>query len=563
MVRIRPLRSGLLLVVALALGIGAPFATPTAQAAATTTPITVTATSPSSSSLKVTWTAPTGVDVATWAIFPKDSSGRSWPTTFACKGCRSATVDGLVAGMRYDLSVVGYAATTTAVGNAAATVQVGNCSGVLGTCVSIGSTKTTAVTHVGQGLLHGTTVMSDLAKAAALNPQSWRLAAGDMTRFQKARQVGGAITVLMSDPWRGWADRNGLVGKNPWADWDKYRQFIVGTVQFHIATGNVPEYWEIQNEPDYATQYTSDQPATRALILEQLKVAHDAIRSVLPDARIVAPSLAQYRFNEPTALVDLMSVLDHAKANGLRYDLAWHEIGNSQPGTLAGDPKSIVAHVQSIRAAIADRGLTDVRIHINEYGAAWNFDQPGSRVGYLTALETAGANVAGMACWPVVKDGISYDTCFSDPGLLDGLISPLGTETDTYAVHKAYAAMTGSRLQTSATDVWTSGLSTIDSTGKLRALVGRHQSCTLAVDQGCHAGLAVAPLGKPVTLALKVPCTNRYDLQVQLIANVHNSGPAVPVTVSNTYNVRCGTTQKVLLPALTDGSAYSVVSTPR
>jgi len=561
MVRIRPLRSGLLLLVALAIGIGAPFATPSAQAA-TSIPITVKATSPSPSSLKITWSAPTGVGSAGWAVVLKDSAGRTWPPTAACKGCRASVIEGLLAGKRYDVTVIGYGTNPVGLGTTSGTVQAGSCTGVVGTCVHIGTTKMTPVTHVGQGLLHGTTVTSDLQKAAALQPRSWRIAAGDLDRFARARQIGGSITALMSDPWKGWAARNGLAGKNPWADWDKYRQFIVGTVQFHISTGMVPDYWEIQNEPDYPGQYSADQPATRALILQQLQVAHDAIRSVLPNARIVAGSLAQFRFNDAAAPVDLGAIADHAKANGLRFDLAWHEIGNGQPGTLTGDPRSTIAHVDTVRAGLVDRGLTDVRIHINEYGAAWNFDQPGAHVGYLAALETAGVDVASMACWPVLTDGVAFDTCFSDPGLLDGLVSPLGLETDTYAVHKAYAAMAGSRLQTATTDTWTSAISTVDAAGVVRSLVGRSESCTLAVDQGCHTGLAVAPLGTPVTLALKVSCTSTYTLQVQLIANGSNSLGATPTTVVSSTKT-CGTNAKVLLPALTDGSAYSVVATPR
>lgn len=532
---------------------------PGSASAADTTPVTVSATSPSTSSLKVSWTAATGAGSEGWVVYLKDSAGRTWPPTVASRASRSTVIDGLVAGTRFEIEVVGYG-TPMALGSAIATVQSSSCAGVSGTCVTIGSTAKGVATNVGQGILHGTTVKSDLSKAAALEPASWRIAATDFTRMQRAREVGGAVTLLMSDPWRGWADSHGLAGQNPWADWDRYRTYVQGIVQWHMNAGMLPEYWEIQNEPDYHNQYTATPPATRALILEQFTVAHDAIRALLPDARIVGPSLAQYRLSSPQAPVDLRSFLDHMVANDLRFDLSWHEIGNSQPATISGDPRSVASHVQSVRAAIADRGLQDIRIHVNEYGAAWNFDQPGTHVGYLEALETAGVDVASMACWPIFHLGTKYGTCFADPGLLDGLISPLGLETDTYAVHKAYAAMDGTRLQAATTDVWTSAYAVRDGAGTVRSLVGRHESCVVGVDQGCHTGIAAAPLGKPVTLALTMPCRSKYVLTVRLIANVHNALPSVPTTVAY-KTMRCGTA-KVALPALTDGSAYDVVARP-
>ena len=558
---LRPIRAlAAVLLTAVTLSVAAPFVT--SATAATNPPITVTATSPSTSSLKVSWSAAAGVGSAGWSIHLKDSAGRTWPGTSACVTCRTATIEGLPAGMRFDIQVVGYGTTPAGLGATVGTVQAGSCAGVTGSCVTVASTRGADVRHNAQGFLHGTTSATNMDKVDALDPQSWRIAAANFQRFARARQVGGAITVLMSDPWRGWADSHGMVGQNPWADWNKYREFITSTVQFHQSAGMVPEYWEVQNEPDYATQYTADQPATRALILEQYRVAHDAIRAVLPNARILGPSLSQYRFSEPVQPIDLRSFLDFAKANGLQFDIAWHEIGNSQPATLAGDPRSIVSHVDTVRAAIADRGLTDVRIHINEYGAAWNFDQPGVRVGYMAALETAGVDVAGVACWPIVSGATSFDTCFSEPGLLDGLLSPLGLETDTYAVHKAYAALSGRRVQTATTDTWTSAIAAADTQGTVRALVGRHQSCTLAVDQGCHAGIAPAPAGAPVTLALQMSCATRYTLTVQLVGNVHNALPGSPLTVLTSSGRRCNSS-KVALPALTDGSAYLVTATPR
>jgi hypothetical protein len=376
----RPFRSlAAILTTAVALSVAAPFIT--SADAATNPPITVTATSPSTSSLKVTWSAPAGTGTGGWVIYLKDSAGRAWPGTSACITCRSATLDDLVAGMRYDITIVGYGTTPIALGTGVGTVQAGSCAAVGGTCVTVSSARGASVSHNAQGFLHGTSSSTSTAKVDALDPQSWRIPARSYAPFVRARQAGGTVTALLSDAWRYWADTHGLVGQNPWADWTKYQEFVVSTVQLHQSLGLLPEYWEIQNEPDHALAYTDSQPETRALVLEQFRVAHDAIRSVLPNARIVGPSLSQFIFADATRTLDLRSFLDFVKANGLRFDLAWHELGHSSPASIAGDPRAVVSHVDTARAALADRGLTDVRIHINEYGAAWNFDQPGVRVG--------------------------------------------------------------------------------------------------------------------------------------------------------------------------------------
>jgi hypothetical protein len=489
-----------------------------------------------------------------------DSQGRSWGKRTACIDCRSTLVDGLAAGMRYRLSIIGWGTTATVGLTLDVTMPAGACAGVTGTCVAVGSQTREAAAHAAQGFVFGMTDRTNVDLVKNLSPRSWRIAPHTPDSFTRARSMGGDITLVLSDSWPAYASQNGLPGANPWADWSQYATFVTSTVKRHVALGMLPEYWEVQNEPDGKGIYTSGSPATRALVLEQYKVAHDAIRSVVPDARIVGPSLSMFRYRDAAAVIDLVSFLDHAAANGLRFDLAWHENGNNALGQFEGDAKSLIGHVDMARQLVADRpSLSDVRVLINEYSAPWNFDQPGATVGYMAALETAGVDGSNRSCFPLPVLGLLYDTCFSQPGLLDGLLLPDGSKADTYAVHQAYAAMTGPRLQASTTDRSTSALSAIDG-GTVRALIGRHQSCTALLDSGCPVGWLPALLGTPVTV--KLPCrgTDAHRVRVELVTDSAPVAAVAATVLSKTFKCSRGALT-VKLSGLADGSVYSVVST--
>jgi len=529
-------------------------------AARASTTLSASVTPVSTSALQVQWTPPAGFTPRAWTVLVVDTQGRSWGARSACIDCRSTLVDGLAAGVRYRVSVIAWGTTGTVAKTLEATVPAGACAGVTGTCVSVGAGTRAAAAHVAQGFLFGVTERTDPAQVKGLSPRSWRIAPHTPASFARARAAGGDITLILSDSWPAYAAQNGLAGANPWESWPAYTSFVMSTVKRHVALGMLPEYWEVQNEPDGNGIYKAGSAATHSLVLEQFEVAHDAIRSLLPQARIVGPSLSMFRYRDPRAVIDLESFVDHAAANGLRFDLAWHENGNDALGRFDGDPKSLIGHVEMVRQLVADRpSLRDARVLINEYAAPWSFDQPGAAVGYMAALETAGVDGASRSCFPIRVGGTVHDTCFSQPGLLDGLLLPDGAKADTFAVHDAYASMAGARLQTSTTDMWTSALSAIDGR-TVRTLIGRHQSCTAKLNSGCPTGWKTAPAGAPVTL--KLPCTGAEAHRVRVERIVDAAAVATAPTTVLSATLRCsGGAVTVKLAGLPDGAVYSAVST--
>jgi Fibronectin type III domain len=541
-------------------------AAPSANAA--TLPITVTATSPAPSTVEVRWTNPSKAPTQPWAIFIANANdGSYYGVRTASIGERSIRVTGLTAGRSYQFTVQAPSGTDVIRGVGTGTAQLAKCAGVSGPCVHAGITDGTA-TGVGQGFIFGLTENTPQSALTALQPQSWRVRSGRFNEFDLAREAGGDITLLLSAGWNQYKSQLPPPRpENPWDNWTIYRNFVIQTVRGHVQNGRVPEYWEIQNEPDNAwVFYSQTTPATRPLVLEQFRVAHDAIRSELPNARIVGPSLMKFRFNEPGAVLDIVSFLDFAVANGLRFDLSWHELGADAFGQPAGDPRATLEHVDIARQLIADRPalssptLGAPRILINEYGAPWSIDQPGATVAYLAALETAAVQGANRGCFDITVGTIgAVDTCFDPAGLLDGILLPSGIKTDNYWVHEAYATMKGTKLGTAITDRAMSALATVGSDGTLRALVGRHQSCSQAINEHCANGSSTSSPLSATTFVADRP-SGTYAVVVKLVADT--VGASVPVTVlATTVKTAKDGTVKVTLPPAPDGGAFIITVT--
>jgi hypothetical protein len=319
---------------------------------------------------------------------------------------------------------------------------------------------------------------------------------------------------------------------NPWESWEEYRAFVTGVVQWHLFHGLVPDFWEIQNEPDqrqwYPTPVAGMEP-TRERVLQQFQVAHDAIRSVLPDAKIVGPSVGTFD-PIPGALVDLVSFLDAAAARDLRFDvLAWHEAGGDCGAACDGGPRGVVHHMATLRGLLAQRpSLGHPDVHINEFAGPYNFHKPGSMVGYFAAFAESGVDRAGASCWNAVYDGSgrSYNGCFYDPGTMDSLLMPNGaTPTATWWVWSAYAAMTGQRVAATSSLPDSSVLATVSPTGAIDLLIGRH-SLSLA-----DVPLRVRLVAPPGVRKVKVTTT----------VIPHVIGVVTPTTSSRTLSISGGT----------------------
>jgi hypothetical protein len=430
-----------------------------------------------------------------------------------------------------------------------------------GTCVHVdGAGLAGPATGVGLGFLHGITTGTDPARVSALSPRHWRVSALDAPRFQLARAAGASVTAVLSDPW-AWhtTQADGRVA-SPWASWELYRWWVSLIAQWHVEQGLVPDRWEIQNEPSDAL-FDAANPPTIALLVEQHRVAAEAIRSVIPDAKIVGLSVSPVLFGH--GLQDLEGFVTEAAAQHVDLDgIAWHEnIGACS--TCDGGPTAVLQHVDDARAALRAAGLADLPIDITELAAPYEQLQPGAIVGYLRALTEGGVRFGGTACWErPTSGGAVANSCFDTPGTLDSLLLADGrTPTDAWWTYRAYAQLAGAGarlVRTSVDDPATSAVASING-ATVRTLVGRHTGCT-AADGPCPAGTTPGPR-ETVTLRMTAPTAGSWDIVVSKITS--NSGASAGPTVLRRTTMTAGTTPfTVGAFAVADGDVLQMDATP-
>jgi hypothetical protein len=501
----------------------------------------------SPTSVSVTW-APTGAAVTSWSVLATRDADRvtvGMQTLSATS--TSARFDYLTPGVTYRFTIAGTGASTGSVWASAKVTTPADalCAGA-SPCVAVNAnTSTGASTGVGLGLLQGLTSRTDPTRITPLSLNYQRIDAWNTTSFTAATQAGGKIDVVLSDAWRRYARQTFGQNRNPWESWDTYRTFIVGVVQWHVDHGLVPDFWEIQNEPDQAAWYGSPTGAapTRDLILQQFEVAHDAIRSVLPGAMIVGPSTGSF-FPTQGALIDMVSFLDAAVARSLRFDvIAWHEMGANCSGACDGGPRGIAQNVTTLRSLLAQRpSLGQPAVHINEFGSQVAVAHPGYAAGYLSVLAASEVTAAASSCYPAVYDGKSYDGCNSDPGTMDHLVMPDGkTPRAAWFVWKAYAAMTGPRVPATSSLLDSSVHATHSTTGVIDLLIGRHGASTTAAS--------------PVVRVAVPAKVNKVRVEITTI--VPTTGASTPTTATRNVNVSGGVVDlgKVSVPA---GAAVTI-----
>jgi hypothetical protein len=478
---------------------------------------TVTAEAVSPTSLHVTWTAPS--DAHRWWVLVTGPLDRSAAQRTACGSCRSIVVDHLAPGSRYYVRVVSLdAAGVFGIFSqwvTASTPAAPGCTGTAaGAVCAVADARTAVAPADGTGLgnLHGITAETDRSRVAALDPTAWRVSAGDAERYQLARSFGGTVTAILSDPWMV-----STGNRAPWADWAFYEWWVGAVVDASITYDMVPDYWDVQNEPG-PEAFLGAADVTPELLFEQWRRASAVIHQRLPEAQVLAPSSAYVRFG--TGISDVDDFLDRAVAAGLPVDaVSWHEIGGGCLGYCDGSPRAVLQHADDVRASLAARGLQGVALHVNEWGAAWNHQQPGAAVGYLSSIAYAGIDVANPTCWPT----LGADSCFARPGMLGGRLAADGrTPTDVWFAHRAYAEMTGpgsTLLESSIADPDASVVATRDAAGAIRVLLGRHTGCQTGLDTDCP-GLLYGP-DEPVQAVVAVPtgagAATAYAATVDLI----------------------------------------------
>jgi hypothetical protein len=435
------------------------------------------------------------------------------------------------------------------------------CPAVTGTCVHLDARTTTgAANGAGLGLTHGYTPETDVNRLLDLNLRHWRVPALDAERLWWAKLLGPSTTVILSDPWTNATIRPDGRVASPWEDLSAYRVWVTAVASWHKEKGILPDRWEIQNEPGVHV-FDPAYPMTMDLLVEQLAVASEAIRSVIPGAKIVGPSLSPFLFGHNVE--DMEAFIAKAKARGLTLDsLVWHE-NTGTCDTCDGGPKSVLQHIDDARAALQAAGLGNLPIDITEFAIAYEQLQPGAIVGYLSALAEGGVRYGGTACWDRPSTaGTPTSSCFSTPGTLDGLLLADGkTPTDAWWTYRSFAQLsgTGAKLvRTSVDDPATSAVASVTGDTSVRALVGRHTGCT-AADGPCPGG--TTPGGpESVTVRMTAPAAGTWTVVVSKI--VSNAGASSGATVLKTTTVTAGTSAfSIGAFTVNDGDVLQVVAT--
>ncbi|MEY2570518.1 MAG: xylan 1,4-beta-xylosidase, partial [Acidimicrobiaceae bacterium] len=409
------------------------------------------------------------------------------------------------------------------------------------------------------GVLHGITSGTAASSVTPLQPKTWRVSAGDTQAYALAKSYGGSITVLLSDPWTV-----NTGARAPWADWAFYQWWIGAVTDAYVQSGQVPDFWEVQNEPS-TDAYTGAAPPTADLVFQQYQIAADAIHARLPGAKVIGPSAGYVTFG--SGLGDIDGFLSRASAAGMQPGgISWHEIGASCLGYCDGSPRAVLQHVDDVRAAIAaNPSVGSPPLIVNEWGAPWNVLQPGAVVGYLSSLAYAGVQMANPTCWPATYGGSTVDTCFTNPGTLDGLLLPDGkTPTDAWYVERAYAQMTGAGqrlLPSTIADPEASVAATADAGGVLKVLLGRHTGCQTGLDSSCPWWFSYAA-AKSVQPVLTVPGAKaRYRVLVERIQSVAGASKGSTVLSNKLFTAVNGRIDLGAIP-VADGDALLVTLTP-
>lgn len=449
-----------------------------------------------------------------------------------------------------------------------------------GTCLQVNADDLGApLSHTATGFLHDSDV-GQPSVAARLAPTSWRLAilpqsngSLDTRAYDGAKRFAPrSITVVVSDAWY-WASNNGCGvpsptcgARPPWRDLGAYSNWVQGYVRQVEATGRRPDYWEVQNEPDNATvpgNYYDVSGADSVTVpneLEQFETGYDAIKSVDPRAKVIGPSLAIYRSEPEGRRLDMGTFLAFSASRHLQWAaLAWHEI---TPGPRGPQPDAMITtDVATTRALVAAYpGLGTPIIAITEYGDLANRLLPGWIVGDMAALESSGVAWADRTCAVTFNDPAAGDECSRSPSTLDGLLLGDGDPTAAYWTYRTYAAFGGRRVAVFSSTPTVSVVATRDPTGTVRALIGRHETCTRAVNADCTDSTSLPkPIWVPMVMA--VPWSGAASVTIQRIPNVR--GPVgSPSTVSSGTVALDNGVLRLTVPDVADGDAFVVTAKP-
>jgi hypothetical protein len=511
----------------------------------------------------VSWAATSILSVLDWEIVLTETSadGTTSHSYFQPAAARTLTVSDLPAGAKVHALVATFAgarALNISLATPDVTVPAGLCAGVSGACVAADTSQSQGVEqHVAQGFLHGLGLTNTgVQEMQALQPTSWRITEGSPSEISAVQAFHPATTAMLSDPWYEiTVNPQTHAAMSPWENWSAYTWFVKTEVQKRIAAGNLPDYWDIQNEPDLKAYYDPAFPPTAALIEQQFNVAYTAIKSVLPSAKIIGPSFGGFNLVGDASHIALLDFINYATANNLQFAaISWHE-NNAGNGTQPSLQLPVLAdHVQMIRTALdASPVLAGAQIFVNEFDSSFTGRLTGWDLGHVIALEQAGVDQANRAC---------FENCMNGG---DSLLDPTDNQTPrmTYWGRLAYAQMTGTRVATTTGQRDTTGMTTVDNTAhSLTTIIARHHGCSVGGNTDCPTGLFVTPTDSgPLTLALKLPGSaagDRATVSVTTLAATVADSAKKPAATVSTVKVPRSSLASVRLGSLPDGAAYVV-----
>ena len=463
------------------------------------TPVSISATQVGlQPTLNVSWSPgpgplPTGAAVG---LFSQSGSGNwTFDTSSACVGCTSITFPNLSPGTNYWALVWATNSSGSAPAGASNQVVLQKCSA--DACLAVDSSRPIEpAAHQAQGILHSVyPSSSEQSLLAPLGVTMWRSSywgpeSSNQDRWSMLSGTQTPVTFMVSDKW--YSDNNG--GEvTPWSNWTAYTDWVVASVEQVVAAGMRVDYWDVYNEPDAVTQnyYPTAQASTVTAdrLLTQFLVTYQAIKSILPDAQIIGPSLSNFNVASTSTTFSMQQFLNFAAANNLSLAaLSWHYDFNA--------PSKIQGQVSAARSMVAAMpSLGNPKIFINEYGIGETQRIPGWDVQYLAALTNARVDSAGRTC------GATVDCWQPD---LDGLLTPDGSAPlPDYWVRTAYAQMSGQMLTTSSSNGSMAAIASLDPTGsQINVILGYGSGCTQ--DPRCAAFWPWATPAKSLSTSLTV-----------------------------------------------------------
>jgi hypothetical protein len=400
-------------------------------------------------------------------------------------------------------------------------------------------------THRGTGILHSfSAVAPDPVYVNPLNPNMFRVMekswggdpnTGAFASYSRMRQYTAHIQLVVSDSW-GY-DRTDFPGDG--GNWTPWETVVANLAQRAVNAGNTYE-WDIWNEPD--TQFFW--PRSRTQFFEAWRRAFIQIRSRIPNATIVGPSIAVYSDEF------LQSFLTFARNNNcLPNVLSWHQIPEST--ALYYDPgrgTTVTDRIARLKSWMAANAINITRFSVNEYINESEQTKPGTVVWMLDDLERAKVESAAHACWNDPSGGFNG---FNQS--LDGLLTPAGDPRSTWWTYKAYGELTGKMTRIDPDRGTVRGVASFDPvTREARFVLGR--------EMGARGGT----ISVPVTLAHLTHTGmfaegERVKIVATRIADSGANALYAPAATVDTTGVISRGTLRLTLPGFGPSDAYSVL----